>query len=66
MCEVVEQLQEIAMEWHTASPSQIPEVEWSKMRQLEFQENLRSREALEKRLEGKGCTLCEHFSEHVR
>ncbi|CAG7851695.1 DExH-box ATP-dependent RNA helicase DExH11 {ECO:0000305}; AltName: Full=AtHELPS {ECO:0000303/PubMed:21535471}; AltName: Full=Protein SKI2 homolog {ECO:0000303/PubMed:22511887}; Short=AtSKI2 {ECO:0000303/PubMed:22511887} [Serendipita indica DSM 11827] len=64
MREIVEQLQEIATEWHNASPPRIPEVEWSKMRQLEFQENLRSREALEKRLEGKGCTLCEHFNEH--
>ena len=44
---------------------EIPEVDWGRMRQLEFQEALRSREAIAKRLEGKGCVLCEQFGEHV-
>jgi len=45
---------------------EVPEVDWGRMKQLEFQETLRSREALAKRLEGKGCVLCEQFEEHVR
>jgi antiviral helicase SKI2 len=45
---------------------EIPEVDWGRMRQLEFQEALRSHKALAKRLEGKGCVLCEQFEEHVR
>jgi len=66
MNEVVEQLHDIAQEWTNSPSPAVPEVDWLKMRQLEFQENLRSRNALEKRLEGKGCILCENFDDHVR
>jgi antiviral helicase SKI2 len=66
MNEAVEQLNEIAQEWKNNSASVVPEVDWSKMRQLEFQENLRSRNALETRLEGKGCILCQDLEDHVR
>lgn len=45
---------------------EIPEVDWGRMRQLEFQEALRTREAIAKRLGGKECVLCERFEEHVR
>jgi len=45
---------------------EMPEVDWGRMRQLEFQEALRSREAIAKRLEGKSCALCEQFEQHVR
>lgn len=64
MNEVVEQLNEIAQEWSNNSILTVPEVDWSKIKQLEFQENLRTRNALEKRLEGKGCVLCEDFRDH--
>jgi antiviral helicase SKI2 len=43
----------------------IPEVEWSRMRSLEFQEALRRRDNLAKRLTKLGCRLCDEFSEHV-
>jgi len=66
MNEAVEQLNGIAQEWKDNNASVVPEVDWSKMRQLEFQENLRSRNALESRLEGKGCILCQYLDDHVR
>lgn len=65
MNEVVEQLNDIAQEWCNDPTPTVPEVDWSKMKQLEFQENLRSRNSLEKRLEGKGCILCKEFQDHV-
>lgn len=65
MNDIVTQLNDIVSEWQTTRPAQFPEVEWSKMRQLEFQESLRSRDTLAMRLDGKGCVLCEHFEEHV-
>ena len=66
MSDVVEQLNGIAQEWGSNQAFVVPEVDWSKMRQLEFQENLRSRNALETRLHGKSCILCQEFDEHVR
>jgi len=66
MNEVVERLNDIVTEWQTTRPTQFPEVEWSKMRMLDFQDNLRLRNAIAARLEGKSCVLCEHFDEHVR
>jgi antiviral helicase SKI2 len=65
MNEAVEKLHEIAQEWKSNQASVALEVDWSKMRQLEFQESLRSRNALEARLEGKGCTICQDFDDHV-
>lgn len=64
----LEQLSAIVAEWCQlpGDPPTIPEVEWSKMRTLEFQEALRTREALARRLEGKQCILCQDFSTHVR
>lgn len=66
MNEVVEHLNDVVTEWQKTRPTQFPEVDWSKMRMLEFQESLRSRDALAARLEGKSCVFCEHFDEHVR
>jgi antiviral helicase SKI2 len=66
MNEAVEQLNEIAQEWKSSNTPVVPEVDWSKMRQLEFQENLRSRNALVTRLEGKACILCQDLDDHVR
>ncbi|KAG8834790.1 hypothetical protein FRC17_007107 [Serendipita sp. 399] len=64
MNEVVEQLYEVASEWNQAGLSRIPEVDWSKIRQFDFQEGLKSISALEQRLEGKGSLLCGQFDEH--
>ncbi|KAK1233069.1 Antiviral helicase ski2 [Marasmius sp. AFHP31] len=63
MNEVVTQLREVLSDWKTAKA--IPEVAWGKMRMLEFQENLNTRNSLVNQLDGKGCVLCEHFDEHV-
>jgi antiviral helicase SKI2 len=43
----------------------IPEVEWSKMRSLDFQETLRSRDALVQGLSRVACTMCAEFDNHV-
>ncbi len=48
-----------------AGAAQIPEVAWARVRSLEFQEALRGRDNLAKRLSKLGCALCEDFSEHV-
>jgi antiviral helicase SKI2 len=71
MNEAVSLLRGILDEWtrreaRVDGDAEIPEVDWGRMRQLEFQEALRSREAIGKRLVGKGCVLCEQFEEHVR
>ncbi|GBE77514.1 Putative ATP-dependent RNA helicase [Sparassis crispa] len=42
----------------------IPEVDWSRIRSLDFQETLRSRNELAKRLPGYACILCEDFDDH--
>ena len=63
MNEVVAQLYEVVLDWKAANA--IPEVAWGKMRMLEFQENLNTRNSLVSQLDGKGCILCEHFDEHV-
>lgn len=43
----------------------IPEVDWSRLRSLEFQETLRSRNERAKRLVSAECTSCPHFDDHV-
>ena len=63
MKQAVGQLDGIAREW--ANFGQIPEVEWSRMRSLEFQETLRSRNELRQKLSGKKCLECEQFKSHV-
>lgn len=44
----------------------VPEVDWSRMRALDFQEILRSRDSITKRLKGRACVLCADFDGHVR
>ena len=43
----------------------IPEVEWTRMRQLDFQEALKARSSLAGRLKTMSCRLCADFAEHV-
>ncbi|KAG9011591.1 hypothetical protein FRB93_002652 [Tulasnella sp. JGI-2019a] len=55
-------LQELAHEW--VDVGEIEEVEWDKIRTLEFQDALRARDAYVKRSSGKACLLCEDFQAH--
>jgi antiviral helicase SKI2 len=64
MKEGVGLLAELVHEWTTVG--NIPEVDWSRMRSLEFQETLRDRNALMHRVTSTACVLCGEFEEHVR
>ncbi|KAH9950987.1 antiviral helicase, partial [Amylocystis lapponica] len=55
-------LSSILSEW--INHGSIPEVDWNKIRSLDFQEILRSRNELVKKLDKYGCTLCEDFEDH--
>ncbi|EIN14380.1 antiviral helicase [Punctularia strigosozonata HHB-11173 SS5] len=55
-------LASVVEEWITGGC--IPEAEWVKMRSLEFQELLRSRDVIAQRLSGRACTLCADFEKH--
>jgi antiviral helicase SKI2 len=63
MNEVISNLAGLSLEW--ASTGTIPEVEWLKMRSLDFQETLRSRDRLVQRLSTVACTMCADFEDHV-
>lgn len=63
MNEAVHSLRGILDQW--CSLGNIPEVDWRKMRSLEFQETLRTRDTLVKQLDSAGCTLCGDFDDHV-
>jgi hypothetical protein len=68
--DAVKQLEEITKSWivdseRGTSDRKIPEVEWRKMRSLEFQETLLSRGALEKANRDRSCLLCPDFDTHV-
>jgi antiviral helicase SKI2 len=63
MNEVISNLAALSLEW--ASTGTIPEVEWLKMRSLDFQETLRSRDRLVQRLSTVACTMCADFEDHV-
>ena len=65
----VELLEEVVRSWiidSEGSPDRkIPEVDWGKMRSLDFQETLQYRRVLEKINCGKSCLLCPEFDIHV-
>jgi antiviral helicase SKI2 len=44
----------------------IPEVDWERIRDLEFQEMLRSRDVMIDQLSTRGCKLCPEFFDHAR
>lgn len=44
---------------------ELPEVEWTRLRALEFQEVLRQRTSYLDRIAKLGCQLCENFEDHV-
>ena len=63
MKEGINSLRSITQEWVKAGV--ISEVDWSRLRSLEFQEILRSRNSLIKELNQVQCTECPDFTEHV-
>jgi antiviral helicase SKI2 len=63
MNETISLLEAVASDW--ISSGHIPEVDWSRMKSLEFQEALASRNKLVKQLDSYACVLCENFDDHV-
>lgn len=63
MQDAIQSLTAVLEQW--LSSKTIPEVDWSHIRSLDFQEILRSRNELAKRLADYACTLCEAFDSHV-
>lgn len=63
MRDAVVSLNDLAMSFEQANA--IPEIDWSRLRGLEFQEALRERLALAKKLDDSQCVLCPNFNEHV-
>jgi antiviral helicase SKI2 len=57
------QLNDLASRW--SGLQAIPEVDWSRIRTLEFQEVLQNRDQIVRVLDGYGCLHCETFDEHV-
>jgi antiviral helicase SKI2 len=60
----VRELEALVNEWMLAS--NIPEVDWSRIRALNFQEVYKSRDALLKKQTSKDCVSCHLFEQHVR
>lgn len=56
-------LKGVLSEW--CALGSIPEVDWRRIRLLDFQEALRTRNMLVTQLDGVACTLCEDFDHHV-
>lgn len=61
--ETTSTLETVVMEWATAGT--LLEIDWSRMRTLEFQDTLRARNDILKSLQTFECTLCEDFDEHA-
>lgn len=61
--EATSTLEAVVTEWATAG--MLLEVDWNRMRTLEFQETLRARNEILKDILTFECTLCEDFDEHV-
>lgn len=64
MREAVKSLDVMVQEWHAAGA--VAEVDWSRMRSLDFQEVLKTRNEIAGRLQKYACTLCSEFEHHVR
>ena len=58
------QLDGLVKEW--VQQEHVSEVDWGRMRQLEFQDALRRRDTLANRLPEKVFLQCPHFEAHVR
>ncbi|CCM03670.1 uncharacterized protein FIBRA_05814 [Fibroporia radiculosa] len=62
MNDAIQSLSAVLAQW--LQSDDIPEVDWSRIRSLEFQDNLRRRSGLMDRLASCSCTLCEDFEDH--
>lgn len=63
MTAAITQLGDLVNEW--VDNDHVPEVDWTRIRSIDFQELLNRRNIALKRLEGLGCVLCETFEPHV-
>lgn len=64
MAEALEMLKGLIVEWK--SQPRLPEIDWSRLRALEFQDTLQSRNDLAQRLNDRACLQCPNFTTHVR
>ncbi|KAF8592772.1 antiviral helicase [Ramaria rubella] len=64
MRDAIAQLDRLVCEWVQERHAHVPEVDWGRMRQLEFQETLGKRDAAALRLPGHACLACPDFEEH--
>jgi antiviral helicase SKI2 len=64
MTNAITQLGDLVNEW--VDNNHVPEVDWARIRSIDFQELLNKRNTCLKRIEGLGCVLCEEFEPHVR
>lgn len=55
----------IEMYTQLSAEEKLPEVDWSRIRSIDFQESLRHRNNLSTRIPKLECTLCGDFEEHV-
>ncbi|KAF8628226.1 hypothetical protein AX15_004008 [Amanita polypyramis BW_CC] len=55
-------LQELLREWR--SQQKIPEIDWNRVRAMDFQETLQARNALAERLRARACLHCPNFTKH--
>lgn len=65
MLDGIKSLSGILQDWLT-SQKDIPEVDWSKIRLLDFQETLQQRNTIVQRNSNRGCLQCSSFIPHVR
>jgi len=65
MLDGIKSLSGILQDWLT-SQKDIPEVDWSKIRLLDFQETLQRRNTIVKRNSDRDCLQCPDFIPHVR
>lgn len=64
MKEVTDILESSLDEW--IPHGSIPEVDWARLRVIDFQEILQTRNSLAEQLKPLGCVLCAEFDAHVR
>ncbi|KAF8726156.1 hypothetical protein AX14_008017 [Amanita brunnescens Koide BX004] len=62
MAEALEMLKGLIVEWK--SQPRLPEIDWSRLRALEFQDTLQSRNDLAQRLNDRVCLQCPNFTTH--
>lgn len=64
MDEGITALSTVLQDW-LANNEPIPEVDWSKIRALDFQETQRQRDLVRERNIARACLRCPDFSSHV-